>query len=86
MNLNLHTFFILLIIPFYSHGKENRNFFPVVEDIRGQVLWYNSETGQYTQANQGLVFSKSTRLLISGIHISFSCPVGIVGRVSVQLK
>ena len=83
MNLNLHTFFILLILPFYSQGKENRNFFPVVEDIRGQVLWYNSETGQYTPANQGLVFSKSTRLLISGnSHLVFSCPVGIVGRVS----
>ena len=82
-SLKFFIFFILLTISFGAWGKERQNFFPIIEEVKGQALWFNSANGQYTPVNPGLVLSKTTRLIVSSqSHLVFSCPVGIAGRVS----
>ena len=85
MNFSLRFFIlpILLTLSFEVWGKEKQPLFPIIEEVKGQVLWFNSANGQYIPVNQGLILSKTTRLVLSSqSHLVFSCPVGIAGRVS----
>ena len=85
MNFSLKflIYFILLTLSFGAWGKKKQNFFPIIEVVKGQALWFSSENGQYAPVNPGLVISNTTRLIVSSqSHLVFSCPVGIAGRVS----
>lgn len=71
-SLKFFIFFILLSISFGAWGKARQNFFPIIEEVKGQALWFNSANGQYTPVNPGLVLSKTTRLIVSSqSHLVF---------------
>jgi len=73
----------LFLFSLFLKAEEKIKTVPVIEEIKGQALWFNSSVEQYFPLSVGQILSESTKLIVpSQSEITFSCAVGIAGRIT----
>ena len=80
--IKIHLFSLFLFSLFLK-AEEKIKQIPVIEEIRGQGLWFNSSAGQYFPLSVGQIISEDTKIIVSSeSEITFTCAVGIAGRMT----
>lgn len=76
-------FFIFFMFSLFLKAEEKIKLVPIIEEIQGQGVWFNSAIGEYLPLSVGQILSEKSTIIVSAeSQITFSCSLGIAGRIT----